>query len=64
MERGKAATALQSLLSHPILSEFGVSYASAQCIGYQEAVHKGTLQVYKSSQFVIVPLRVCSGPQL
>ena len=40
-----------------VLSEFGISNASARCIGYQEAV-----EVYKSSQLVIVSLRVCSGP--
>ena len=47
-----------------MLSEFGISNASAQCIGYQEAVDMVTLgEVYKSSQLVIVSLRVCSGPQ-
>src|SRR5258708_36227961 len=47
-----------------IVSEFGISNASAQCIGYQEAVDMVTLgEVYKSSQLVIVSLRVCSGPQ-
>ena len=48
------------------MSEFGISNASAQCIGYQEAVDMViyTLgEVYKSSQLVIVSLRVCSGPQ-
>src|SRR5260221_10399737 len=47
-----------------LLSEFGITNASAQCIGYQEAVDMVTLgEVYKSSQLVIVSLRVCSGPQ-
>ena len=46
---------------HLCLSEFGISNASAQCIGYQEAVDMVTLgEVYKSSQLVIVSLRVCS----
>src|SRR5258708_39375349 len=46
------------------LPEFGISNASAQCIGYQEADDMVTLgEVYKSSQLVIVSLRVCSGPQ-
>src|SRR5260221_13041117 len=47
------------------VSEFGISNASgALCIGYQEAVDMVTLgEVYKSSQLVIVSLRVCSGPQ-
>src|SRR5260221_12870648 len=51
-------------ITFALLSEFGISNASAQCIGYQEAVDTVTLgEVYKSSQLVIVSLRVCSGPQ-
>src|SRR5260221_9980675 len=51
-------------ITFALLSEFGISNASAQCIGYQEAVDMVTLgEVYKSSQLVIVSLRVCSGPQ-
>ena len=38
-------------------------HASAQCTGYQEAIHMVTFKYIRACILVIVPLRVCSGPQ-
>ena len=61
--RGQEAR-IEDRKAQALLSEFGVSYASARWIGYLEAVHMVTLEVHKSSQLAIVPVHVVAGTRV